>query len=203
MTEREKRGRGRPAAKTNLFKHPLAHSLLKELAQRNACDAECAARMLVSIRTWMRWKASNKEYWQTLCARPELDDASVEAALLESARGFTKTVVKVEGEKTTVEERYYPPNVAATAFYLKNRKPNQWRDKIDIAASMEQIPVRINFKRKEKPVVEAESTVIPERADMETIKARVRKLTNGEEENNDFDRSGDEDTGDIRDDDQQ
>jgi hypothetical protein len=167
VSEKKKGRGGRPPAKQNLMKHPLAHSLLKELAMRGATDAECAARMLVGYRTWCRWKASNKEYWQSLSAKVILDDESVEAALLESARGFTKMITKVEDGAVTVEERYYPPNVAATAFYLKNRKPDKWRDKIDIAASMEQIPVRINFKRKEKAVVDAESSIIPERKELE------------------------------------
>lgn len=186
LEEENKKRRGRPATKQNLLKHPLANSLLKELAQRGATDAECAARMLVSHRTWMRWKQSNKEFWHTLCAKVELDDASVELALLEAARGFTKTITKVEGDSVTVEERYYPPNVAATAFYLKNRKPDKWRDKIDIAASMEQIPVRINFKRKEK-VINAESTTIPERQELpqSTAEADVQQDSQASTENSD------------------
>jgi hypothetical protein len=165
MSDTEKKKRGRPVTKSNLFDHPLAHALLKELAQRKATNEECATRMQCSLNTWKRWKTKNADLWASMGAKLILDDESVELALLESARGFTKLVTKVEDGVTTIEERYYPPNVAATAFYLKNRKPNQWRDKIDIAASMEQIPVRINFKRKEK-IVSAESSTIPERKEL-------------------------------------
>lgn len=180
MAKEKKNAGGRPSKVKSLLKHPLANSLLKELAQRNATDAECAARMLTALRTWCRWKALNKEFWQSLSAKPELDDASVELALLESARGFTKVITKVVGDVTEVEERYYPPNVAATAFYLKNRKPHQWRDKIDISASMEQIPVRINFKRKEK-VIETEGKIISEPLAVEsTVTEQTEEASSGE-----------------------
>lgn len=182
MSERIKNRTGRPPTKQNLFKHPLANSLIKELAQRGATDIECAARMLVSLRTWARWKQSNRDFWHALCAKEDLDDASVEQALLESARGFTKTVTRVEGSVTIVEERYFPPNVAATAFYLKNRKPEKWRDKIDIAASMEQIPVRINFKRKEQ-AIEAESKNLSEEiGESNILDAQSTSPENGSEE---------------------
>lgn len=167
MTDTKNKKGGRPVTKTNLFSHPLAHALLKELAQRKATNDECAQRMGVSLNTWKRWKAKNTELWATMGARPTLSDDEIEISLHDSAKGFSKFITKVDKDgNVEVEERYYPPNVAATAFWLKNKKPQQWRDKIDIAASMEQIPVRINFKRKEK-VVEAESTIIPERKEIE------------------------------------
>lgn len=169
MSDEEKKKKnkgGRPVSKTNLFSHPLAHGLLTELAQRKATNEECAQRMGVSLNTWKRWKTKHTELWAGLGARPELDDDSVEISLLDSARGFTKIVRKYdENGVETLEERYYPPNVAATTFYLKNRRSEKWRDKIDIAASMEQIPVRINFKRKEK-AIEAEAHLVKDTVEL-------------------------------------
>lgn len=163
VSDEKKNKRGRKVTKGNLLKHPLGLQLIKELAQRKATDREIYAALGISERSWYRWKGANQEFWQTCTAKQQMDDESVEVALLESARGFTKIVRKIDGDgKETLEERYFPPNVAATAFYLKNRKPHQWRDKIDISASMEQIPVRINFKRKEKAIVETTSTPVTE-----------------------------------------
>jgi hypothetical protein len=158
-----KRRRGRPAAKQNLLSHPLAHSLIKELLSRDATNEECAARLMCSVRTWCSYKAKHKDFLQTLMKEDELSDRDIEKSLYMTAKGYMKTTMKVEDGVTTIEEKWYPPSTQAQAFWLKNRQSQKWRDKIDIAASMEQIPVRINFKRKEK-VIEAEGKVISEKS---------------------------------------
>ena len=73
-------------------------------------------------------------------------DLEVENAMLKSALGYKETVkvpIKVKTKKQlkdkgTIEEehieyvdeeRYIEPKVAAQIFWLKNRKPEQWRDK--------------------------------------------------------------------------
>ena len=73
-------------------------------------------------------------------------DLEVENALLKSALGFTQTVRKpikrriekqVAGKGKIVEEVvdyvdeevYVPPQTAAQVFWLKNRRPDKWRDK--------------------------------------------------------------------------
>jgi len=59
----------------------------------------------------------------------EMADAEVEFAAFKSATGYTKeeSFVDREGVVNTYE-KYYPPNVQAQQFWLKNRKPQEWRD---------------------------------------------------------------------------
>lgn len=166
MSDPEKKKMGRPASKQNLLSHPLAHSLIKELLSRDATNEECAARLMCSVRTWCSYKAKHKDFLQALMQEDEMKDSDVEKSLYKLATGFTKTITTVEDGVTKIEEKYFPPSVQAQAFWLKNRQSQKWRDKIDIAASMEQIPVRINFKRKEN-VVNAEASLIPERKEIE------------------------------------
>lgn len=73
-------------------------------------------------------------------------DIEVENAMLKSALGYTVTVkkpIKVKEVKQKVgegrieterieyaeEEVYIPPNSTAQIFWLKNRRPDKWRDK--------------------------------------------------------------------------
>jgi hypothetical protein len=64
-------------------------------------------------------------------------DELVEASLLARARGYTHPEVKVfcaprTGEIMTHEVvAHYPPDSTALIFWLKNRRPEQWRDKRD------------------------------------------------------------------------
>lgn len=102
-----------------------------------------------------------------------MDDEKVERSLLMLATGYEKDLPIYDPEGNLIEMRkvHVPPNAAAIQFYLKNRRSEKWRDKIDIAASMEQIPVRINFKRKEK-VIDAEASIIPERKEIDGTQQR-------------------------------
>lgn len=57
----------------------------------------------------------------------------VEEALLQRALGCTVTETRTEttekGEKTVVTTKELPPDTSAQMFWLKNRCPDQWRDK--------------------------------------------------------------------------
>ena len=75
------------------------------------------------------------------------DDQKVEKALLKKALGYTKSVAKTyklkrieyqDGKKTLeVEELaqgadqiFVPPDLASQIFWLKNRKPKDWKEKV-------------------------------------------------------------------------
>lgn len=77
-------------------------------------------------------------------------DIEVENALLKRATGYTvklkkpikvKTTKRVTGKGEVTEERieyadeeqYIPPDTTAQIFWLKNRRPDKWRDKRDEA----------------------------------------------------------------------
>lgn len=77
-------------------------------------------------------------------------DIEVENALLKRATGYTvklkkpikvKTTKRVTGKGEVTEERieyadeeqYIPPDTTAQIFWLKNRRPEKWRDKRDEA----------------------------------------------------------------------
>lgn len=64
----------------------------------------------------------------------EVADYRVENALYKAATGYytlEKKYMRVGDELEEVEEEvYHPPSVTAQIFWLKNRKPDVWRDKI-------------------------------------------------------------------------
>ena len=64
----------------------------------------------------------------------EQDDLAVEASLLLSAKGYdVEETVEEEsektGRKTRVRTHHVPGDVRAQIFWLKTRKPEDWRDK--------------------------------------------------------------------------
>lgn len=77
-------------------------------------------------------------------------DIEVENALLKSALGFEyeETITEIEElgngkQKKQIRKvkKYAPPNSTAQIFWLKNRRPDRWRDKQEFAGTVE--PVQI------------------------------------------------------------
>lgn len=100
----------------------------------------------ISERSFSRWKKADASIVSALKKGREPVERRVENALVKSALGERVTLrkpikVRIEkqkaGEGKIVEEHieyaeeevYIPPNITAIIYYLKNRRPDKWRDK--------------------------------------------------------------------------
>ena len=109
-------------------------------------DEQIAFKMGVSKTTFYKWKREYAQFSDALKKGKAPVDCDVENALLKSALGFTVTVKRpiklkkrgnlkgkgaIEEERIEIvdEEIYIKPDVTAQIFWLKNRKPEQWREK--------------------------------------------------------------------------
>jgi len=77
-------------------------------------------------------------------------DQQVENALFKNAMGYDyeETITEIEDlgngkQKKHIRKvmKHRPPDTTAQIFWLKNRRPDRWRDKQDVALNTE--PVRI------------------------------------------------------------
>lgn len=89
---------------------------LKGWARDGLTDKQIAHNMGISRKTLAEWKKKYALIGDALKSSKEVVDIEVENALYKSATGF----VGPDG-------KYYPPNTTAQIFWLKNRKPAQWR----------------------------------------------------------------------------
>ena len=82
----------------------------------------------------MSWKLENEEFSDALKIGKEKADDQVERALYHRARGYSYDAVKVfmpaNSDKPVLVpyQKHVPPDVTACIFWLKNRRPGQWRD---------------------------------------------------------------------------
>lgn len=110
--------------------------------------AQIAHNVGVADSTFRRWKEENEALSAAIKRGNAPVDLEVENAMLKSALGHKETVrkaIKVKTEKQKVgegkiveehieyvdEEVYIPPQVVAQIFWLKNRRPDKWKDKIE------------------------------------------------------------------------
>jgi len=118
---------GRPSA----YKPEYAKQTEK-LCFLGATDADLADFFAVTIRTIDNWKARYPEFAQALKPGKNEADDRVERSLYQRALGYEYDAVKVfndKGKAMLVEYREkVPPDTTAAQFWLKNRRPDVWRD---------------------------------------------------------------------------
>ena len=110
--------------------------LLEGWARGGLTDEQIAKNMGIAPSTLYEWKKKSKEFSESLKKGKEIVDFEVENALLKKALGYTITLnkqkVTKDGDVVDItEEVHVPPDTTAQIFWLKNRKPNTWKDKVE------------------------------------------------------------------------
>jgi hypothetical protein len=95
-------------------------------------DEEIADFFEVTIRTIYRWQTRYPEFRQAVVLGKAPVDDRVERALFHRAVGYTfeRTKYIKEGEHSipVIVKEHIPPDTAAALAWLKNRRPEKWRD---------------------------------------------------------------------------
>ena len=128
----------------------------KEMCVNGATDAELADEFGVTVTTLYNWRAKYPEFLDALKIPKAIADQRVERSLFERATGYSRQSVKIFLAKdgSIVEApfiEHVPPDATAMIFWLKNRKPAEWRDKTDVNLTGDlQIAERLATARKRK-----------------------------------------------------
>jgi hypothetical protein len=116
------------------YKPEYAEQALAQ-CEKGATDQELADFFGITVRTLYRWKNTQAEFCQALKDGKAPADGRVERSLFERAVGYERDEVDirvVNGEIVqTPVRKFYPPDTTAAIFWLKNRKPSDWRDKTE------------------------------------------------------------------------
>lgn len=116
--------------------------LVKAMCRDGATDEEIYTRLGITSSTFYEYKKKYSEFSETLKESKELIDIKVENALLKRALGYNyvettkkivlnKTTDKYELRVTKEVTKEMQPDTTAQIFWLKNRKPTEWRDRQD------------------------------------------------------------------------
>lgn len=89
--------------------------------------------MGVHRATLNKWQNQADDIDNALKRGKEVSDREVENALFKNAVGFHYTEEQLTDTGKIVKvSKYHKPNTTAQIFWLKNRKPSEWRDKQNI-----------------------------------------------------------------------
>lgn len=113
---------------------------VEKLAKLGATDEEIANFFDVSESTINLWKIEHPEFSESIKAGKIQADANVAHSLYHRAIGYEHEDIDIRVvDKEIVETpliKYYPPDPTAAIFWLKNRRPKDWRDKHDIEGNI-------------------------------------------------------------------
>lgn len=109
--------------------------LLEGWARDGLTEEQIAKNMGIGRTTLYEWKKKEPNIANTLKKGKEVIDFEVENALLKKALGYTITLnkqkVTKDGDVVDIQEDVHvAPDTTAQIFWLKNRKPDKWRDKV-------------------------------------------------------------------------
>lgn len=122
---------------------------LEGFARDGLSDEQIAKKMGIGVSTYYEWQNRFQDIAEAIKKGKAPVDIQVENALLKRALGYTYTEVTEEysrpprpGEKLPPKSvkrvvKEMPPDVAALIFWLKNRRPQYWKDKPEVEAQQE------------------------------------------------------------------
>ena len=110
---------------------------LEGYARDGLTDEQIAKNMGIALSTLKLWKNGHPAILAALKRGKEVIDIEVENALYKRAIGYTYEEVKEEEMpdgrvRRTVTIKEVAGDTTAQIFWLKNRKPAEWRDKQNI-----------------------------------------------------------------------
>ena len=109
-------------------------TLLEGWARDGLTDEQIAENIGISRSTLSDWKNKFSDISDALKKGKEVVDIQVENALLKRALGYDFQEERVErsdkdGVKVVQTIKHVPGDTTAQIFWLKNRRPDRWRDK--------------------------------------------------------------------------
>lgn len=115
---------------------------VEELASKGLNNNEIAAALCIGNRTFYEWRERYPQFAHSIKKYRGLADIQVENALFQSAIGGSFKEVKSERRYNKQEQKFeivvteevikhIPGNSTAQIFYLKNRMPHRYKDKVE------------------------------------------------------------------------
>lgn len=122
--------------------------IAKKMCELGATDADIIEAIGVARSTFYKWRNEHPEFSDALKVGKSPADERVEMSLYKKAVGYTQENVKIfqfQGQEVIVPyTEVVAPDTTAAIFWLKNRRPEQWRANPD-GGDNDDKPITINI----------------------------------------------------------
>jgi transposase-like protein len=134
---------------------PEFDKIAKKMCELGATDNDVAEALGVHTATLYRWRNEHPTFRESLKVGKDAPDDRVEMALYRKAVGYTHEAVKIfqfQGQELIVPyTEVVQPDTTAAIFWLKNRRPEQWRANPESDQPDARPPITLNFIQAKKP----------------------------------------------------
>lgn len=118
--------------------------LLEGWARNGLTEEQIAKNIGISRQSLWKWKEKEVDILNALKKGKEVVDIEVENALLKRALGYTIALKEQKIDKDGCvhdleKDVHIPGDTTAQIFWLKNRRKQQWRDKVEVETNGEEI----------------------------------------------------------------
>lgn len=137
------KGRGAGGGQPTLYKEEYAAFAHNMCAILGATNKELAEVLGVSERTIANWIAAHPEFKTALSSGKLIADANVAAALYKTAVGYSHEDIDIrtvalgmnQGSEIVITPitKIVQPNPISIQWWLKNRRPADWKDKSEVS----------------------------------------------------------------------
>ena len=111
----------------------------RKLCLMGYTDKQLADFFEVAESTINKWKLDYPLFSESLKAGKVIADANVTASLYDRAVGYSHIETKVfcnQGAITTHDvSKIYPPDPISIKYWLNNRQPDRWRERVEVEQS--------------------------------------------------------------------
>jgi hypothetical protein len=114
---------------------PKNNDFVTSMCMLGATDEQLSEALDVSVVTLNAWKKEHPEFLKALKEGKAEADARVGKSLFQRAIGYEHDDVHISNYQGTITKtdvrKHYAPDTTAAIFWLKNRKPEVWRDRVE------------------------------------------------------------------------
>lgn len=110
--------------------------MVQMLAKLGATNLEMAEALGVTLSTFHLWRNTHEEFSDAIKVGKDAADDRVAESLYQRAMGYSHPELDIRVIDGAIVEtpvmKHYAPDTTAAIFWLKNRRPQEWRDKQEI-----------------------------------------------------------------------
>ncbi|MFF2754801.1 helix-turn-helix domain-containing protein [Psychrobacillus sp. NPDC058041] len=141
INERQSKNSGKKVGRKPLYTQWLTNkglALVKKWSEEGLINKQISRKIGINVATLYEWQDRFPEFADAIKKGKKVIDDEVENSLLKRAIGYRyeeETWGKgIDGEMIIVKKvvKSQAPDVTAQIFWLKNRQPERWRERVEI-----------------------------------------------------------------------
>jgi hypothetical protein len=120
---------------------PLEYSadlipVVKDFSDSGLSQEQMAQLLRIATQTLWDWMKKNPDFSDAVKGGKGISDDKVERSLYERALGYSHPedqIFQFQGSPVIVPTvKHYPPDATSAIFWLKNRRPENWRERLEL-----------------------------------------------------------------------